>query len=143
MEMNKKQIIVALIGLVFSFQFASAQESEHPIDKKFDECSETNWSTAGIIECEQIARQEWDAEMNKYYKLLMGILNEEGREQLKQSQLAWLKYRDLEMDLRSHSISYLPGTMHIVIASGAITDVVKRRALDLKIHYDIMQAARE
>lgn len=142
--MNKKQIIVALIGLVFSFQFASAQESEHPIDKKFDECSETNWSTAGMIECEQIARQEWDAEMNKYYKLLMGILNEEGREQLKQSQLAWLKYRDLEMEFRGHSIGVLPGTLHLAVASGAVTDVAARqRAMDLKTNYDIIQHASE
>ena len=70
--MNKSRLFLGLFFLVLKLtSFGQETQPTHPIDKKHQTCLDSNSSTIGIIECMSTARQEWDEELNKYYKLLM------------------------------------------------------------------------
>ena len=131
--MNKKQLIVFLALLIVTPVFA---EDSHPIDVFLDECQEQNTSTAGMVDCLEQACKKWEVEIEKYYNLLMDILKEESKERLRQSQLAWLKFRDLESEFISEGYfldigSYIRPTKR----SNQLT-IIRNRALQLKIYYN-------
>jgi len=110
----------------------------HPIDIRLEKCHsiDSNQTTAGMMNCEAIAREEWDLEMNKYYKLLMGILSPDERAKLKTAQISWLNYRDKEKEFSGTMYYNMQGTMWRVAAAGRLCDIVRQRALELKVYYD-------
>lgn len=116
------------------------QTAKHPIDIKREQCHEidSNQTTYGMMHCEAIAREEWDKEMNKYYKLLMDTLTIEQKEKLKIAQRQWLDFRDRELDFSGTLYYNMQGTMWRVVAAGRSCDIVKERALELKGYYDML-----
>jgi uncharacterized protein YecT (DUF1311 family) len=116
------------------------QTDKHPIDIKREQCHEidSNQTTYGMMQCETVAREEWDKEMNKYYKLLMDTLTIEEKEKLKIAQRQWLDFRDRELDFSGTMYYNMQGTMWRVVAAGRSCDIVKERALELKGYYDML-----
>jgi len=137
--MNKKQLIIACAIVAASVLPLFAQQVEHPIDKRLSECIKKNSTTAGMNSCTDEACKQWDAELNKYYKLLMGVLSKEQKQQLKDSQLVWLKYRDLETKFRTDALLNRQGTIYSNLAAAEVMDIVKKRALELKSLYDTLR----
>jgi uncharacterized protein YecT (DUF1311 family) len=141
--MNKKHLIVTVLVITL-FQYAYAEEKEHPIDKRLSECIDGNGTTYGMLDCQKEACKQWDAEMGKNYKLLMGILNEKEKHQLKDAQIAWLKYRDMETDFRMDVfLNQMPGTMYPLLALAEKSDIIKARALELKQLYDTLEITKK
>jgi len=132
--MNKKQLVVAWV-IVFVSALPIFAQDKHPIDKSEEVCISENSTTAGMVNCSNEARKKWDAEMNKYYKLLMGLLDKKGQGNLRESQLAWLKFRDAEFE-SIENMYHQMATMYIPIRSGDRMDIVKQRALQLKSYYE-------
>lgn len=71
-----------------------------------------------------------DARMNKTYKELVSKLEKDRREKLKEIQIAWIKYRDLQCDFDSSS--YEGGTMYSLVHSSCLSQMTKQREKDLK-----------
>ena len=117
-----------------TFLFLHGQtEKKHPIDVELQKCLDTkeNYTTLGMTECIVKAADSWDIELNKNYKILLGLLTEEQKEKLKESQRQWIKFRDSEMEF-SHSVyNQLGGTMWIPIAARTRLDLTKQRAQEL------------
>ena len=113
-------------------------EDKHPIDIRLENCHsiDSNQTTYGMMNCEAVARDEWDKEMNKYYKLLMDTLPTEEKTKLKTAQIAWLSYREKEREFSSTMYYNMLGTMYRVTAAGRSCDIVRQRALELKAYYD-------
>jgi len=132
--MNKKQLIIAL-GMVFICALPLFAQEKHPIDKFEEECISKNSTTAGMANCTYEARKKWDAEMNKYYKLLMGLLDKMGQDKLRESQRVWIKFRDAEFE-NIENMYHQRATMYIPIRSGDRKDIVEQRALQLKSYYE-------
>jgi uncharacterized protein YecT (DUF1311 family) len=135
--MNKKQVLVTwIIFCIFWIAPAYAQE-KHPIEVSLDNCLDKfNSATAGMVECLREAHDKWDAEMNRYYNLLMGILKEEAKKQLRQSQKAWLRFRGLEFEFIPNY--YLDiGSYQGPTTWGHKVDVVCARALELQAYYKV------
>ncbi|GHV58734.1 hypothetical protein FACS1894182_11700 [Bacteroidia bacterium] len=86
--------------------------------------------------CYSAAEKEWDAELNKYYKLLMGILSQESQGKLLAAQRLWLKFRDSENTFSTDMYYGLGGTMWRIVATQRSMDIVKTRALELKEYYE-------
>jgi uncharacterized protein YecT (DUF1311 family) len=141
-RMNKN-IIIACAIVAASVLPLFAQPSGHLIDKRLGECIEKNSTTAGMNNCTDEACKQWDAELNKYYKLLMGVLSKEQKQQLKDSQIAWLKYRDLETKFRTDILLSRQGTIYSNLAVSEAMDIVKQRALELKSLYDTLKVMDE
>ena len=113
---------------------------KHPIDIKLEKCLsvDSNQTTSGMIQCSSIAENEWDKELNKYYKLLIDKLNSDEKQKLKNTQRYWLIYRDNELSFSGTMYYNMEGTMWRVTAAGRSCDLIKQRALELKNYYDML-----
>ena len=113
-------------------------ESEHPIEARLGKCIEKDSSTAGMIQCEDAAAKEWDAELNRVYKELMKKLPKKSAESLKAAQVAWLKHRDAENSFLGDLYGQFDGTMYRPMAVDAVKEVTRRRAEVLKRYLDLL-----
>lgn len=116
----------------------TAPAEKHRIDKELDACMEKNPSTAGMVECIEKAIKQWDDELNKNYKLLSGVLDKAGQENLKKTQLEWIKFRDAEIKLLSSVYSKKEGTMYVPMSCDSVMVITKKRALELKSYYELI-----
>lgn len=116
------------------------QYENHPIDVRREECHgiDSNQTTYGMIHCEDIAREEWESEMNAYYGLLMQSLTMEGKEKLEIAQKNWRDFRERELDFSGTMYYSMDGTMWKVVAAIRSCDIVKARARELKDYYEIL-----
>jgi uncharacterized protein YecT (DUF1311 family) len=133
---HSRFIIVIVILFISTVCFAQVK---HPIDKFEEDEIAKDSTTAGMANASVKAREKWDAEMNKYYKLLMSILDKKSKEILKTSQKAWVEYRDKEFKNIQNIYTQLQGTMYIPMESQDKTEIVKSRALELKAYYELLK----
>jgi uncharacterized protein YecT (DUF1311 family) len=133
-----------LLGLLLFPTILLAQEQpQHPIDDALDACIEKNGSTAGMVECTDVAYAAWDKELNRNYGALMKQLTPRQKEALRLSQLEWIKFRDLEFKFIDSIYDTLQGTMYIPMRIGARLDVIKKRAVELKSDLDLITEGDE
>jgi uncharacterized protein YecT (DUF1311 family) len=127
-------IVLSLLGIGY------AQETpKHAIDKALDACLDKNQSTAGMVECEDKAYDKWDKELNRLYGELMKKISPDAKATLKEAQVQWLKFRDAEFKLQDALYSKLEGTMYIPMRADSRMQLVKKRALELKSHLDLLK----
>jgi uncharacterized protein YecT (DUF1311 family) len=138
-----KKLSLVLFFLFTAFTALFAQDSKHPIDIETDACMEKDPSTMGMIECSRLAQEKWDAEMNKYYDMLMDKLDESAKASLRDSQRRWLEFRDAEFKAIDDYYSYIyeqagGGTMYSMMQAGARMQVVRDRALEIISYYQMI-----
>jgi uncharacterized protein YecT (DUF1311 family) len=73
-----------------------------------------------------------DAELNRVYGSLFARLDADGKDTLKSSQLAWLRYRDKDCELRASASA--GGQAYQPTYIGCQTEKTKRRTAELKEH---------
>ena len=113
------------------------EENLHPIDKAERDCIEKQDSTQAMNECTYKARDAWYKEIDKYINLLKNVTSKEDYNNILEAQNQWKKYQEAEFEAVS-IISEKQGTMFQNTAAGLKTDLVKKRALDIKELYDIL-----
>ena len=106
----------------------------HPLDIELDKCMEENPGTTSSTICMSEMIDKWDAELNKYYKLLGGNENKA----LRDAQVAWIKFRDNEHAYIEAKYDY-DGTMYRQMKVAARLDIVRERALQLKSDYEFLE----
>ena len=116
----------------------NADENLHPIEVKMNNCIDKNPSTHGVTGCLDTAYTEWDAELNKFYKLLTGIVDPTQKNALRDAERAWLAYRDKEFALLELLYKSKEGTMFQPMLMYDKVTVVKKRALELEDHYKLL-----
>jgi len=143
--MNKKQLILSILILFLAISaFAQdykpiVDEDKQKIDKFMDDLIDRDSTTTGISNAHSAAEEKWDIVLNKYYKLLMGILDKEGQKRLKEAQLAWIKYRDAEIEnIYTNLLKASGGSSQINMASAEILGLTEDRALKLKEYYNLL-----
>ena len=97
--------------------------------EKKDPCADAQ-SQAEMNMCWGKKYKAADAKMNKTYQDFMSKLDESEKMQLKNAQLAWLKYRDANCDFVADQ--YKGGTMRPMIAAICLADVTNARVNELK-----------
>jgi uncharacterized protein YecT (DUF1311 family) len=98
-----------------------------------------------------IGYEMWDRELNIYYKELHRKLGHAGKNALRQSQIAWLKERDLSIRFNSilleRKYQEKQGTMYSLMRAGdadkMMIPIVKQRALYLKNASNILTPVNE
>lgn len=133
----KRSLIVILFTMFFISMTCSAQD-EHRSDKYLEGEIEKDSTTAGMNNATLKAMEEWDAEMNKCFKLLMSILDETSKGILKTSQRVWIEYRDKEFKSIDNIFAKKQGTMYTTMAIASKNEIVKTRAQDLKEYYELL-----
>jgi uncharacterized protein YecT (DUF1311 family) len=91
-----------------------------------------NASTAGQTDCEAAAARAYDRRMNAAYAALRHALPPAAAQQLRQSQRAWLAFRNAEAQARDAFYATRRGTMYVPMQASAATDIVRDRALQLE-----------
>lgn len=142
LKINKQYcIVVWLIVSLISAPMVFADE-QHSIDKELTSCiDKSNCVTTEMVKCGEEAYKKWDAELNKYYGLLMKRLGDDAKKKLKESQIAWLKFRDLEFDFIPQYFTD-PGSYQGPAIAENKMDIVKARTLELKAYYDTIMAGK-
>lgn len=82
--------------------------------------------------------QKADAELNRTYRSLYAALDKNRRAKLKAAQLAWLKFRDAESAFVSSEME--GGSAQPMLYSGALADLTKKRAKELKEAYEVVKS---
>ena len=113
------------------------EENLHPIDKAERDCIEKQDSTQAMNECTYKARDAWYKEIDKNLNLFTKITTKEDYDKILNAQSKWKEYQEAEFEAVS-IISEKQGTMFQNTAAGLKTDLVKKRALDIKELYDIL-----
>jgi len=128
---------IAFLSICCSTVYGQDNAKQDPIDKALQACldSSQNATTVGMEDCEVRARDAWDKELNKYYKLLMGVLSADEKEKLKTSQISWLTFRDNEKAFSVAMYNNMQGTMWIPASISAQVEIIKQRTLLLKAYY--------
>lgn len=134
-----KNIITSiLLFLSISIFSQSKIQQENLIDLTESKClDKKDISNAEMRNCTIQATQSWDKELNKYYDLLKNKLPKETFQILKESQKQWMIFRDKEFALISKFYFELKeGTMWHIVAENRKKEIVKSRALELKMYFE-------
>lgn len=115
--------ISGLLVLIFSVTLLGQNQG------KKDPCADAQ-SQAEMNMCWGKEYKAADAKLNKTYQDFMSKLDESEKIQLKNAQLAWLKYRDANCDFVADQ--YKGGTMRPMIAAICLADVTNTRVNELK-----------
>lgn len=103
----------------------------HPLDRELDACLTLDPSTAGMINCLNLAYEKWDAELNRVYRDLRRTLDPEGREALQDAQRAWIGFRDAEFGLMERMYGPGDGSLARVEAAAKRVEFIRTRVLAL------------
>ena len=121
--------VVLCILLLLSASFAKTQK-----ERQIQPC-EGRGSQAEASDCAYREYKAADAELNKIYNRLAAALDAEDKAQLKESEIAWIKFRDSYCAFESSQ--YKGGTMRPMIESFCMARVTKAHAAELKDQYDL------
>jgi uncharacterized protein YecT (DUF1311 family) len=127
-------VFFILITVLPTFSFSEESEkstSDHRIDVWLEQNISKDPSTAGMRAAINQAREMWDAEMNKVYNRLMARLSPEQQNALRESQRAWLTFRDAEGKAIGLIIASRAGTMYQLSGTDEGMQLVRSRALRL------------
>jgi uncharacterized protein YecT (DUF1311 family) len=122
-------LLVSLCAAVTVWAGARAQK-----ERQIQPC-ESRGSQAEASACAHEEYKAADAELNKIYGRLAGVLDAEDKAALKESELAWIKYRDTTCVFESSQ--YKGGTMRPMIESFCLARVTKARTAELKEQYEL------
>ena len=113
-----------------------------PIDKFYNECIERDGSTASMSDCTRQAEKMWDAEMNKAYNKLLHLLGPTKGQAARESQRAWILFRDQEFHAIGDIYSLLQGTMYAPTQEYSRLRLTKERTLLLRHYVSLIAESR-
>ena len=119
-----KLVVCFLLVPVFVFGQASSQGTV-----KTDPCAEAQ-NQADMNNCYVSEYKKADAKLNQVYRQLVSMLDDEEKSQLKEAQLAWLKYRDANCDFVGDQ--YKGGSLRPTIHAICLARVTSDRSTELK-----------
>lgn len=108
----------------------------HPLDRELEACLTLDPSTAGMINCLNLAFEKWDADLNRVYQELRRTLDPEGRDALQAAQRAWIGFRDAEFGLMERMYGPGDGSLARVEAASQRVDFIRSRVLTLSGYLD-------
>ena len=126
---------VLVLSVMLSSSLVSGQtEKKHQIDIDLENALSKveNQTTAGMVQCESEAYDKWDKELNRLYGELKKKLNAEGQLNLKNAQIEWIKYRDLEFKNIDSIYAPLEGSMYVPMRITDRIRIVRNRVLELE-----------
>jgi uncharacterized protein YecT (DUF1311 family) len=124
-----------LLCLLFAALCAAAAVGARAQKERQIQPCEGNGSQAEASACAYKEYKAADAELNKVYGRLAGVLDAEDKASLKESELAWIKYRDATCAFESSQ--YKGGTMRPMIESFCLARVTRARAAELKDQFEL------
>jgi uncharacterized protein YecT (DUF1311 family) len=119
--------------------FGQPPTKSYKIDTILNKCiDKKNGGDAGMISCLQKAEMNWDAELNKTFKLLLAKLDSSEQRELRESQRQWIIYKDKEIKFFSDTYGNRDGTMWNLAISDKRMQLIRQRTIELLGYYDTL-----
>jgi uncharacterized protein YecT (DUF1311 family) len=134
--MNRAVLVALLLTASPAFAAPQADVTATALQRCLD--NPANAATAGQVDCEASAMRSYDRRMNAAYAALTRALPPKAARQLRQSQRAWLVFRDAERSASGEIFATRQGTMFVPMQAGATTNVTRDRALQLETYRRII-----
>lgn len=99
--------------------------AEHP-------ACEDEETTAGMLDCANRRYSDADEDLNRVYKQLMSQLAVERQGRLRDSQNAWIDYRDKNAAFVASDVE--GGSLYPVIEASELAEMTRRRVRELRAH---------
>ena len=128
-----KASIIAIVSLTLALFPLSVhgQEKKHPIDQKLEAAIEKDSSTGGQNQAIGDAHEAWDKVLNQSYQKLLKHLDPGAAKKLRESQRAWIAWRDKEVASLTAFYEKMQGTMWSPIHAYSVMELTRQRAIDL------------
>jgi len=133
-----KRILFGVILIFLWGSVALANPVKHSLDIRLEECLAKHPGTTSERHCIEQMMPLWDKALNLYYQRLGGDKNKA----LRRAQRAWLKFRKEEQRY-IHVRFSLDGTMYRLMEANAYLELLRKRALELKFHYEFSKLLSE
>ena len=139
--MTRARLLLALLAWPADL---AAMPSADPTGTGLARClaREAKASTAGQTECQATALRDYDRRMNLAYAALLRRLPAPAAQYLRQSQRAWVTFRDAEDSARNALYATRRGTMYVPMEAAAGTILTRDRALQLEGYARILSIER-
>ncbi|QKF73852.1 LprI family protein (DUF1311 domain) [Aliarcobacter faecis] len=124
-----KKKVVFIVTLFATISFATSQHS-----LSFEKCLEGKWRDAEMAACTYEETKLEDKRLNQAYKKAMQTIKKDKRDELKEVQRAWIKYRDLNCNFNSYITG---GTMDQLFVAECFLSMTKERANELEFIAEI------
>ena len=131
-----------ILFLVFTLAVSSFANYENDllgrmktVEQKSGSMLDSAQTTAEMINAVSYASNEWDAELNKIYKLLMSSLSKDGQNSLRNAQRSWIKERDKKIAGENNG-----GTIDLVNKNSIFLEETKKRTIELARIYDKLKS---
>lgn len=125
-----KRLFLAVLLISIS-AYAQAKELRKDIGDKLDQCKKVALNTIDSSNCYTSASAEWDSELNKQYNLLIKDQNKEVQDNLRNSQRAWVKYKDSYINAMTSFYRQQQGTVWGLALLESKLEVTRDKAIDL------------
>jgi len=111
--------------------YADKVEINNRIDSVLEKCKNGAQNTLATSECYSQATKSWDVELNKQYKLLMADQPEKAKTAIKESQRAWIKYKESYFLAIEAYYREQQGSIWPIMAAESKMNVIREKAIDL------------
>jgi uncharacterized protein YecT (DUF1311 family) len=135
----KSKLLFSMTCLLFAFYGNAQEEEKHPLEVKSDACYEKAVSTADMIVCADANYTAWDKELNKVYKALLKKMDKSNEVKLRESQRAWILYRDAALKYNEGAMDKMEGTMWNPIRIERVVKVIRDRSLFLQRYLEDLE----
>lgn len=123
----KYKLVLGLV-LLISNQLTWADEVE--FSKQYDNCMENSGGVAvNMLDSITTETKRQDIRLNNAYKNVIGLIPPHRKQQLQETQRAWIKYRDLNCDFYADPNS---GTSATLNSSSCFLDSTASRVKELE-----------
>lgn len=130
MYMMAKNLIMTALLLSLS-TIAYSKELRKDIDDNLITCKALAVSTMESADCYTSATDSWEAELNKQYLLLLQNQPKEIQADLRNSQRAWVKYKESYISAMKSFYSQERGSIWGLVMSESKMNVIRDKAIDL------------
>ncbi|WP_411753197.1 lysozyme inhibitor LprI family protein [Serratia sp. (in: enterobacteria)] len=129
-RMIAKKIIMTALLLSLGTT-AYSKDLRKDIDDKLAKCKASVVSTMETTDCYVTATNSWEAELNKQYKLLLQDQPNEIQTNLRNTQRAWIKYKESYISAMRDFYSQERGSIWGIVMSESKMNVTRDKAIDL------------
>ena len=137
--MNPGKILFIPFFLVAAINCRAQTAKEDRIDAEYHKCLLKDTSYATLCNCSFEAFGKWDKEMDKTYKKLLNTLKKDkDKTALKQSQKAWLAYKDAEFNNYNNMFNQ-PGNKWSILRQDGRVEIVRARTLQLRNYLEALK----
>ena len=134
-----KKFILFLVFMLAVSSFANYESNllgrMKLVEQNSESMLDSAQTTAEMVNAVSYASNEWDAELNKIYKLLMSSLSKDGQNSLRNAQRSWIKERDKKIAGENSG-----GTIDLVNKNSIFLEETKKRTIELARIYDKLKS---